>query len=107
MATKSTLGQRSGQRPRPELGVAPALSQILGMGLARPNRSPDAFYAGLRPIAVGLKDGTLTEQQAALLIKLLVSAHAGAAVNHQVDTLFRKWAERLMAAPSGEDYGRR
>lgn len=107
MATKSTLGQRPRQRLRPERGVTPTLSQILGMGLGRPNLSPDAFYTGLRPIAVGLKDGTLTEQQAAFLIKLLTSAYAGAAVNQQIETLFRNWAEHLMAAAPGENDGGR
>ena len=107
MATKSTLGQRARQGPRPDWGVTHSLSQILGIGLGRPDLSPDAFYTGLRSIAVGLKDGTLTEQQAAFLIKLLTSAYAGAAVNQQIETLFRNWAEHLMAAASGENDGGR
>ena len=107
MATKPAVEQRSRQMPRRELRVSPSLSQILGMGLARPDLSPDAFYTGLRPIAVGLKNGTLTEEQAALLIKLLASAYAGTAVNHRIDTLFQNWAERLTAARSDVDYGGR
>lgn len=107
MATKPVVWQRSRQMSHQASGRSLALSQILGTGLAQPALSPDVFCAGLRPIVVGLKDGTLTEKQAALLIKLLASAYAGAAVNRQVNTLFQNWAERLMAnQPDGDDGGR-
>lgn len=103
MATRPVAGQRHRQASPREIGASPSLSQFLGLGAIRPNLSPDDFYAGLRPIVGGLKDGTLTEKQASLLIELLASAYAGAAVNRQIDNLFQNWTEHLTSAWLSED----
>ena len=94
MTAKAIFGQRTRSR---DDNAAFSLSQMLGLGKLEHDPLNEAFYGGLRPILDGLKDGTLTEKQASLLIELLAAAYVGAKVNQQLDTTLQTWAEQVMA----------
>ncbi len=97
MISRTTAGQDSRQAHATGLDaeLLRSLSQAFGGGTPQHASLNKAFYAGLRPIVAGLKDGTLTEKQASLLIELMTAAYVGATVNQQINALFQNWAERL------------
>ena len=107
MATRLSGGQSLKQAATSEHEIALALSRALGVEAPRQESLNSAFYAVLRPVLAGLQDGTLTDEQASLLIELLVAAYAGSAINRQIDNLFQGWAERMITAGLGEGSGRR
>ena len=90
MATRLSGGQSLKQAATSEHEIALALSRALGFEAPRHESLNNAFYAVLRPVLAGLKDGTLTDEQASLLIELLVAAYAGSAINRQIDNLFQR-----------------
>lgn len=109
MTSRTTAGQDSRQAYSTGLDadLLRSISHAFGRVTPQHESLNEAFYAGLRPIVTGLKDGTLTEKQAALLIELMAAAYVGATVNQQIDSLFQNWAERLTTTGLGEISGRR
>ena len=84
-----------------------SLSQALG-GRTPGYVSPDnAFHQGLRSIVSSLKEGSLTQEQAALLIELLLAGYVGTTINLQIDDIFQAWANHMTAASLGTESGRR
>jgi hypothetical protein len=107
MTTGPIVRQNSNQTHLGEADIALSLSQAFGLGSLGYESLNNHFYAGLRPVLAGLKEGILTEKQASLLIELLLANYIETTVNRQIDTLFQGWAERLMEWGSGGDSGRR
>jgi hypothetical protein len=106
MQPNSVTGNSSGRNLLSQYDIAFSLSQALGLDSPGNVSLTDALYQGLQPVVLGLREGDLTEEQASLLIELLLSAYIGAEVNRNIEDVFRAWAEGLTSAGWGEESGR-
>ena len=100
-----------GNSPQGKLGdnadIEVYISNALGLEARATASLAGAFRQGMKPIVLGLKKGDLTEQQASLLIELLLAGYIGATINDHIDSAFRSWAERVSVAHLGEKRERR
>lgn len=89
MLGKLLGGQRASRTTHDEDRATLSLGDLLGLGLPNQETLDDALYEGLEPIVSSMKAGHLTEEEGAMMIKLLVAAYAGATVNRQVADFLR------------------
>lgn len=78
--------------------IAQALAAGLALEIGSYGTLDDALYHGLDPIVAEMKEGHLTEEQAAIMIEMLLGAYVSATINEKFESLFQGWAEKVMEA---------
>ena len=107
MATNATTGTGSQENGNIQADLLASLSQSLGQQSPKQRLLDQAFYDGLEPVLESLGEGALNQEQASLLIKLLLSAYVGATVNLQIEGALQSGADRITGMGLGEPSGRR
>ena len=107
MVANTTIGKRYPDRPDEKVDISFAISNALGLEAGSFASLNETFRQGMGPVVNGLKEGDLSEEQASLLIELLLAGYIGAAINEHIDSAFRSWAERMLATHLGEQSERR
>lgn len=84
-----------------------SICKALGLETPEDYSLDGALQQGLAPIVYGLKTGEISEEQASLLVELLLASYVGAKINQQVEGTFRSWAEGAGTLQSGGHSERR